>query len=412
MAGNSITGISGLDYNDPYLHAALASTNINFRGGSSYVAQNDATAVANPYAAYSTSTGATVPQVSFAAAGEENNSDTGMIVGGALALAAAAGACIIGHNAGKGKGIIQGWKNIWNKWTSSSAAKTVKEATTQLTAINTKKGVRYVIPGKRTDMKRSETEIANLIKDNDLDISAERLGLTGDSVIDRFFLDTRTIKIKDGEIVEILGKDGKPALKKLQNAKEGTRDNIAYNKILKVIEELAKGKDADKKVLNSLKDIHYTNTSGDEIFEMMLENYGATATQADIKGLSTLKRFTLNDQEIQSYVLSESEKILISAGALKDGKLSDGLTLGEFKTEINGKVCYFDGKKLVAVEGAGGEKLAVGSLGADKWLEEEARKGIFGRKVSNREAVEAKLEAIFEKRSEKIPEGAVIKIAA
>lgn len=406
MAGYGAIG--GLDYNDPYLKAALASYNINCKGAD--IAQNDATTVSNPYAAYAAAAASSdVPQLSGTpqTVAEESGIDTGMVVGGALTLAAAAGACIIGHNAGKGKGIIQGWKNIIK---GLGGASKKAAGATQLTAINTKNGLRYLVPGKRTDVAKSAADIQKLITENNLNVSAERLELNAESVISGFNFKGNKVVIKDGVITDIINSKKSSILKVLEEAEEGTAKNKLYNDILKAQSEFAKGAEADKDFLNGIIDIKYTNKSGDEIYEMLLKRYGTTPAQTDIKGLSTLERFKFDAPEVQHLVCSEAEKALIMPEFIKNRKLTDGMTLGEYSLKINGTTCYFNGKDLVAIEGASG-KCPAGSAGYENWLNEVKSSRLFGtNKTTNQDLVNKEIARIFEKR-EYIPLEAVVKAA-
>ncbi|MBR6127405.1 hypothetical protein IKQ21_06945 [bacterium] len=352
MASNAIGAANFANYyNDPYFRAAFASPNVNFRGGSQYIAQNDATTVANPYAAYDTTTGVTVPQTSFAATeAEESNSNTGLLTAGALALLMI-GAGAIGYKNGSGKGlkrIADGWKNIWKKVTGSAAK--ADGSTQKITAVFGKDGKvsHYLHPEHRTGNLEFDK-----LGEYGLSPKADELFYNpSKSIVNRFNVNGYEVKMVDGKIAEI-NKDGKNVLSELISAEAGSQEEALYKGIQNIQTSLGKeAKDIEAKVMDGVTDINYTNISGDTTYNLTLLKYNG---ETRFDNFTTLKRLLPNCPELKKLEISEAEQALFTNDFI-NGKLFEGANI-RFNPEIGGKICHFDGKKLVGISEKGSKEI-------------------------------------------------------
>lgn len=357
---------------------------------------------------------------------EEESSGNGLLVGGAIAAAAAAGACIIASKRGNGK-VIEGFKNIFKgiKGTSSKAEKAANSATDRLTVIMGNGKLQYLIPEQRTEVMNNVAKINEFAAEHGIDINSKKI-FNENSVLHKLKVKNNntnyTVIFENGDIKSIMdttgkGKNnGKELSEIIKNAKGNEKEKLEKfsEQIVKIREELAKGKDFDKDILNNVTNIEYTNTSGDEIMKMLMENINKEAT---IKEFSTLKRFDINAPELRAYVpQTEAEKALINPDFIENRKLVDGLTLGrhEYTTNDSTTTYLFNGREIVGIK-QNGQELKVGSFGYNQWMAEKANTNIWdkirsffsGQEYTNEEAAKKYLEKLFEGKIE-IPEGATV----
>ena len=332
--GYNVSATSGLDYsslmNNPYLYMAMMSPNVNFKG------QAQQAQVSGTTEAAAVSSGA-IPVTTQTAA-----QSSGMSVGGGILTA---GILAIGAY-----GIIRGrksgfFKNAFKKLTGKSSDSTT-EAITKLTAIKTEDGIRLLQPGKTEVIK--ELELKTFMKKNGIIFTnAQKEFQGGVSNITHFEYGKYKVTVKDGEITEIFDETNtKNILANLKNAPETNQKNKDYKSIIEILSELGKTKDADKDILGKAINIRFTNTYGDDVLALSLPKIG---DKAELKELTTLKRFKFTDPEIQALKLSDAEKAFTQKAFIEKCEIGQNISIGKYFDDIAGEKCVFAGNKLVSV---------------------------------------------------------------
>ena len=353
---------------------------------------------------------------------EEESSSTGkklLVVGGVLVAAATIGAFFLGKGKAEGIGgrLKEGFKTMlgWFKGKSTDVVKTATEeskaATEKLTAIVENDGVKFLNPEVLTTVE-GEAAINSFAKAHNITVpTGEKLGLTAESALSEFTAGGYNVKLKDGQITEILDSGKTNVLPQWLNS-GAEREKALIEGFSNIHAELGKEASAiDKTILDGVKDIGYVNKFGDDAFHIVQQTYGATP---ELKSLQTLERLTSSSPQMQSYILQAGEDAFTHPEFLNKRHLVDGLELGNYTEVVNGTKCYFNGKDLIAIDSADGIFCPKGSMRFNEWIKESTQRKVIGVPYSttpNQEAVNNLIDRIFVKR-EYIPNGAIVRTKA
>jgi len=326
----ALTGIdyNSIDYNSLLKYYMAMNQNVNFKG-SQDVSQ---TQPVNPYLTSNSAIPVTNSQT--------NQSSGGFgFIEGALATALIGGGALLLLKGRKAGGIGNAIKSLLSRGNIGGKSKLSK-----LTAIKTKEGIRFLQPGKTEVINKPE--IASFLENNGIIFTnAEKEFKAGVSKLTNFEFGSYKIKIKDGEIVEIVkGTSSTNILENLKKAKATSPDGKDYKSIKEIIAELGKTSDADLTILGNAKNIRYTNVSGDNTLALSVTKYG---DKAELEELTALKRFKFEDPEIQALKLNISEKAFAKEDFWKDEKIGKNFVIGNYNCEINGETCILKGNKLL-----------------------------------------------------------------
>lgn len=364
---------------DPYFMYAYGSP--NFMG-------NYQTPAVQPEAAAQTPAVTTVtPAPSFKGSEEDKESNTALYVGGALAVATAAG-CLI-----KGKGNpLKGAKEIWNaiRGKGSKAVEAVTEAAKKTAKPAEKKLEKlrivmngstpvYYIPGKTEKITNAGKIRAVLNKEKGLEARLKGLRFnSGETAIHN-----ATFKIEDGgiintvrfegdKIVSMTGDKGTNILSTFVDGSGRLRTDLSDVKqmdfVSKIDDIIAKIKAGDKDILRNkdygLSNIDYTTRIGDNIAKVH-RNSLKKADGVTIKELTTLKGFDASSTEVKALVekaRQEGKDIssIIANDFVRKGKLPEGYKIHSFELTNGGTPLHIVDGKCVAIT-KGGKKYTEGT---------------------------------------------------
>ena len=320
-------GIGGSYYNDPYLMALMQSYNPSFRASapaSAAAADSTASAVQAPL-----TTPAVTTQTSAAASsdGDKDDSNTALLVGGALAVAAATGACIYAAKRGNGKGMIEGFKNIWQdvKGLSSKLVNGAEgKKTTRFTVIKNADGsVQFLVPGKNTTVKGDEiTNFAEKYGINLKNLFGLKSG--GKTTVNSgiFKIDGNTVSFKDGKITEVKNAAGDVLEKFVGNTSElAGDDKVFLTRMDDFIKEIVKNPKIRK---DGLIEANITRQIGDDI----LTGVYKYKEKPSLQSLTTIARLEKNDPAVKNFLLKNPkiDKIVKSKDFVENGKILMGKT--------------------------------------------------------------------------------------
>ena len=414
----SVNAVDSIGYNpysyasDPAFWNAYNSYNVNFKGTQGATGTQATTSSTTSTDSASTAV-SNLPKANYS----ESSSSKGLVAG-AIATGLGVATLIYASKRGKGKGIMAGFKNIWNgfKGSASKAADDVADAAgdvakdklNKLKIIYEKGKPKFYVPGK-TETVTDPTEIANFLKKNK--------GLTGiRTKTEQTTILDGTFELVDNGIKNIVTfKDGK-----ITGLSNGTTDilntffkdgqiidgldptNQAFaEKILEQISKVQKG-NLTKAEWQGLANIRYQTQVGDNLLEA---TRGAINSKPTNMKLTRLKALNENSDEVLAYIRDMREKgVDISAITQKDfitnNKLPNGFKVGEFTFDFGAgkKILVLDGKPVAMIEGGKTYDLSTTKFKA------------FLEKTSSDKNNEKLIMEYIEKalKDNKIPEGATI----
>ncbi len=365
MASGYGIGSIGTSYmNDPYLMYALNSYNPNFMGTQSSGAMSGYPGmpeVTTPYAEPSVNTPTTTVPT------EESGSNTGLIVGGALATAAAVGALV------KGKGNpVKGVKAIWKSLSGKGEATTkeaVKEVSDKIKAFKSRNGsIVYTIPGRNKTIK-NPAEIQSYAQQYGIDLkqlskfNSEKSKLTEYKFKYEDGGRINTVTVKNGEITDI--NNGTKSIKEILESTNG--DDIKFVEALnKRVNDIEKGISGNQSAYKDLFDIRYQTQIGDNIVNMSRSSIGS---KAKVEELTTLERFGQNSEALKAYLYNNPEaKNIFLSKEFKKGKLPQGMKVESFDYNFNKDIkCHYKNDKLAGIT-VGGKYYERGTDKCDAFL--------------------------------------------
>lgn len=256
--------------NDPAFMATLQSYNINspsFKGMQPSMAQGQAPDYATMLGGTNLPTNT---NISFKAA-DDAKSGSGVFWKGALMTAAAVGSCIYASKRGNGKGIIEGFKNIFNG-IKGKPTRAMKDFT-----LNAKDGSRIVVEnGKvvsiRTMGKETviDKDVATYIRNNSIatpvksaiDIKTGKLAENAALGSFTIKFNNKTYLVEDGQIVKAFDRNGKEIKgKTIDEILGGDKDKL-NNKLTKII-------NGEEKLGSAVKINKYTITDAEgRVYEL------------------------------------------------------------------------------------------------------------------------------------------------
>ena len=414
----SVNAVDSIGYN-PYSYAndqafwnAYNSYNVNFKGTQG--ATGTQATVSSTASTDSASTAVSnLPKADYS----ESSSSKGLVAG-AIATGLGVATLIYASKRGKGKGIMAGFKNIWNGFKGSAskaaddvadaAADATKDKLNKLKIIYEKGKPKFYVPGK-TETITNTTEITNFLKKNK-SLTSIRTKTGQTTILDG------TFELVDGGIKNIVTfKDGK-----ITGLNNGTNDilntffkdgqiidnldptNQAFaEKVLEQISKVQKG-NLTPAELKGLTNIRYQTQIGDNLIEA---TRGAINSKPTYTKLTRLKALNENSDEVLAYIRDLREKgIDISAITQKDfitkNKLPNGFKVGEFTFDFGAgkKILVLDGKPVAMIEGGNTYDLSTTKFKA------------FLEKTTSDKNNEKLITEYIEKalKDNKIPEGATI----
>lgn len=366
-------------YNPHFRAASSDSTSAQLAALKAMYEQNDSTPTALSY----DTTGVSLPTATAEA--EESGVNTGMVVGGALATAAAIGACVIGRRAGNGKGIIQGWKNIVKGF--KSGAKNVENVTSRFTAQRVNGKNLYMIPGENITVKNN---IEAFAQKNGVNLRPERLKFNSEfSKINAAEFESEvnglkyTVKIKDGKF-EIFDTNGNALSEAWAKNKDMTEALAGITDRVNTIQSgVIKG---NYSAFKGLKNVEYTNTLGDDVitiqrdianratFESPTGKWHSQAADRKVTELTTLERFDENSDKVQAYFNNNSgTQDKFTSKSITKGKLPEDLNAGGGVIRIGNNYYHFANGEVSGVE-IGNRYFARGTTQADAAINREKKK--------------------------------------
>ncbi len=344
---------------DPLMVAALNTPNPNQYLAQQYTCPQDNTRVATNYVTPSFQGNTPAPVATSTA---EAPKSSGMGTTGAILTTVGvigAGAAIIGaYKNRNGKGIVEGFKNLWKSLTGSgskaageavaAATKGGKEVSTQF-QVQVGRGGRLIctVPGKTTTLTGSAAE--NYARTHGIDISKlkvfnkESSQVTGGT----FMIEGNTVTFQNGKVKKIVNPHGTDITKDPHLASDfldridtriveiESRTNNAWGKVTNT----AAGKEG-------LIDVQYRTTRGDDIVTTTFTLPTSTrSAQFKVDKLTTLKRCDINDDVVQAYFYDNpAVKDLFNVKTIKSGKVPEGLSFSfDHNMSYRGKnyLCHF-----------------------------------------------------------------------
>lgn len=361
---------------DPALIAALQTYNPNFQASQTQALRNvGATTESQVPQVQTTSTNsvaATLPQTDY---NTEPDSNTGLIVG-AGAIASGAALMFYAAKKGNGKGIIQGFKNIFSKEASKDSKKIANKLESIRVRLDKNGKPIYNIAGK-TKTTTAPTDVKALLggdKKLARQLQSIRYG-TGETTISAgtFTLKdgghTNHITFKADKIEKILNEKGEDITAKfVENGKLKSGLTAEETTFTSKIEDyISKIKSCDKDIVRgkdtNLREFTYTTTIGDNSAECYREFLSRSKAVAKAKGfteeqlraqaqtlgkdellkygnpkvnkLTTLQDFGAESDEVFAYVNRARENgidvsSIIAKDFIKKGKLPEGYKIQEF----------------------------------------------------------------------------------
>jgi len=359
----SINGIGSSYATDPYFWKAYNSP--NFMAGY----QSQLATAANAAATQQTSsTQATTSNVSALpqTSAKEESSGGGLIAAGLLA-AGGIGATIYAAKKGNGKGVIQGFKNIFGigKNAETEAAK----AYSQIRASVDKNGkLTYTLPGK-TKTLTSSTAINDYASKYGIDLkplskfNSKTSKLTGYKFTIADGGKVNTVTVKNGEIVDI--HNGTKSIKEILESTNA--DDIKFvDKIKDKIAKVEKGASGNQSAYKDLTNIEYQTQIGDDIVTMTRTSISA---KPQISALTTSERFAEDAEALKAYLYNNPDaKEVFLSQALKKGKLPDGIRVESFDYSFDKHIkCHFKDGQLTGIT-QDGKYYAKGTDKCDSFL--------------------------------------------
>lgn len=369
----SVNAVDSIGYNpysyasDPAFWNAYNSYNVNFKGTQGATgAQATTSSTASTDSA--TTAVSNLPKADYS----ESSSSKGLVAG-AIATGLGVATLIYASKRGKGKGIMAGFKNIWNgfKGSASKAADDVADAAgdvakdklNKLKIIYEKGKPKFYVPGK-TETITDPTEIANFLKNNKEYVKG--LGLrskTGNiEILDGTFEFVHggiknTVRFENGKITGLISENGDDFIKYFNKdgkiADDIPLDQIPFAKdVLKQIAKVQKG-ELTTAEFKGLKDFRYTKKLGDNILEVYRSNIGATPEYRELTKLAILDK---NSEKFKSYLYEMKQQgVDISAITqnIEKGQLPQGFKVSEFTLDFGSgkKILVLDGKPVAMMEG-------------------------------------------------------------
>ena len=336
---------------DPYFMYALNSYNPNFMG----TQQTPAVSQPQNYTIEQPAVTTTAP--SFKGSDDEKeSSNAGLIVGGTVVAGAAT--LIYAAKKGNGKGIKEGFKNIWRgltgKGAETAAEKAAQEAaekvSAKIRAVMGKDGkLIYTIPGKTTTIQ-GEQAIRNFASRNGIDLQ-DLLKFNKDSKLTGYKFEFKDghinniVTVKDGKIVEI--HNGTESITdKILNA-QSSPDKVFLEKLKQRVSDI---ENRETKRLQGLKDVEYTNQIGDDILVVKSKKNAAGDWEGIASQLTTLKKYNADSEAVKALFYRNPElKQLFTSKAIKDGKLPNGMKIESFVYDFNGTKCHYKNNELVGI---------------------------------------------------------------
>ena len=381
----------------PYFQPVWQTPNPNFKGGADNAKKADGVSNVNTDNSVKTNDGA-IPVTTPAEPVQSSTLANLTGIGAVLAIGGGALYMLKKGNFGKASEVV---KSVLNRGKSDSTT-SVAGILKKLTAVKGQDNkIKFLIPGKTTTAT-GETAVTDLTRRYGIEsaVSAERMAYSPTaSVIESFRYTAAgekfTVHTKDGVITKIVDEKGNEVLKRFTEAQEKSADAITYQKMDSALKELVKEeKEIDKNLLAGVKNIQYSNTYGDDVLKVYMENYGA---DPKIKQFTTLERFDFSSNEMQAFVLGSNEKVFANSKFYKDGKLIDGVQVKSFSHNLGGSdiVGNFEGRTLVSVRRPDGQVLTQNSAGYEAIVEQYQKD------------IDKLLRRVYEKR-EYIPAGATI----
>lgn len=392
MSGYGVDSIGSIGGYDQYLAAALNSYNPNFRGSQPAAThQADTTTVSPSFEGTSS-----LPKADYSKS-SDSGLISGLIVGGALAAGGAA-TLIYASKKGNGKGVVEGFKNIWKGITGRTSEKAAEAA--EAVAKGTKPAAKplenlkividkttgkpvYYVPGK-TVTTSDPGRISSLLgKDKELKKLTGLRFNSGETTINgaTFTLkdggNSNVIEFMNGKIIKIKNGSGTDitstfvdASGKLKDSFSSVSDTEFASKIGDYIERIKAG-NADLILSKdlALSNINYTTKIGDQVAEVFRSGISTKLGKPQIKKLTTLKECSATSDEVLAYVRKAKAEgkdlsaIIADKFALK-GKLPEGYKVGEFELRDGSNILKIVNGEAVGIT-IGGVKYAEGT---DKFL--------------------------------------------
>ena len=331
---------------DPYFMYALNSYNPNFMG----TQQTPMVSQPQNYTIEQPAVTTTAP--SFKGSDDEKeSSNAGLIVGGTVVAGAAT--LIYAAKKGNGKGIKEGFKNIWRGLTGKGAEKAAQEAaekvSAKIRAVMGKDGkLIYTIPGKTTTIS-GDLAVRDFANKNGIDLQ-DLLKFKKDSKLTGYKFEFKDgninniVTVKDGKIVDI--HNGTKSIKDIINSTDP--DDMRF--VDKLKERISSIENRENGFLRGLKDIEYTNQFGDDILSVTRANASRKTKPTSLK-LESLERFDADSDAVNALFYRNPElKQLFTSKAIKDGKLPNGMKIESFVHHFDKNTkCHYKNNELVGI---------------------------------------------------------------
>lgn len=336
---------------DPLMVAALNSPNLNQYLAQQYTCPQDNTRVATNYVTPSFQGNTPAPVATSTA---EAPKSSGMGTTGAILTTVGvigAGAAIVGaYKNRNGKGMVEGFKNLWKSLTGSGSkaageavaavTKGGKEVSTQF-SVQVGRGGRLVctVPGKTTTLTGSAAE--NYARTHGIDLAhLQTFNKKNSQVIGgTFIIDGNTVVFQNGKVKKIVNPSGHDI----------TSTRLADDFLDRIdtrIIEIENASGGSWSSINGTKSVQYRTTIGDDIVTTTLTPATASRKpQFKVDKLTTLKRCDINDDIVQAYFYDNpAVKDLFNVKTIKSGKVPEGLSFSfDHNMSYRGKnyLCHF-----------------------------------------------------------------------
>ena len=329
---------------DPYFMYALNSYNPNFMGTQQtpMVSQPNYTIEQPPV---------TTPPSFKGSDEEKESSNTGLIVGGTVVAGAAT--LLYAAKKGNGKGVREGFKNIWRGLTGKGAEKAsqaaAEKASAKIRAIMGKDGkLVYTISGKTTTINGNKA-VEDFANNNGIDLQ-NLIKFNKDSKLTgyKFEFEDSGIKnivtVKDGKIADI--HNGTKSIKDIMAST--VPDDIRF--IEKLEKRISSIENREKGFLRGLKDIEYTTQIGDDILSVTKTNAKRNTNPTSLK-LETLERFKEDTDAVNALFYRNPElKQIFKSKDIIGGKLPNGMKIESFVHNFDRNTkCHYKNNELVGI---------------------------------------------------------------